>query len=726
MTIAKVNSVDLSAKLLASENISVRRARAQTASFDITTRVLTLPMWKDLSPVVEGMLVGHEIGHALYTSEEYLAPIQEDRKIMSYLNVLEDVRIEKLVKRKYPGIRKTMTDGYKELNDKDFFGIKKIPDINTLNLIDRINLYFKAGLNCGVKFTVEEKLFVARAEKTETVEEVIALAREVYTYSKSTIKQQLMNALAEEPELEEDFNDPDDNLEEDEDFSNDWDDSEMQDSDDTVDDTEDAQKTEEKKQSRGAGSVDEKVEEELESQTTKNFDKKLEELADDKTEYKYYTIDEKGFTDPLVSYKRIIQETTSVDVYESQEEQLRVQAEFNKFKTESSRVVNYLIKEFEMRKSATLYKRAQTSKIGSLDMKKIWSYTLNEDLFKRVTTMPQGKNHGMIFLLDWSGSMQNVIKDTVQQVVTLAMFCHRAQIPYQVMAFADYDLEEGMSYEMRVAMADKRRAYTESLPQSMLNNGTNKFALLELLSSKMSNVEFTTMTRRLNSFWRFQNVRNYGLGGTPLNEAVGHMVSYIPKFIKANNIEKMSLITLTDGQGSSLYPHERWGLEEYRIEYGDGYASRKRINLKHFIQDPVTKKSYEITRWGQSQTEAILRMIKDRYDINSVGFYICRNSRNELSSAVENNVPSLRGSGSHYNLIEQMRRDFRDKGFYSLKNTGRDDLFIVPQNSLKIEDAEMEVNEKHSAKQIAKNFSKVLTGKKTSRVLLNQFIGYVA
>jgi hypothetical protein len=78
-------------------------------------------------------------------------------------------------------------------------------------------------------------------------------------------------------------------------------------------------------------------------------------------------------------------------------------------------VVNYLVKEFEMRKSATLYKRAQTSKIGSLDMKKIWSYKLSDDLFKRVMTLPEGKNHGMIFLLDWSGSMDMVLEDWFQE-----------------------------------------------------------------------------------------------------------------------------------------------------------------------------------------------------------------------------------------------------------------------------------------------------------------------
>ena len=84
-----VNAAEIYAKLLATENISVIRARVSTASFDIKNRVLTLPQWKDMSPIVEGMLIGHEVGHALYTTDEYIDPIKEDPKMRQYLNILE-------------------------------------------------------------------------------------------------------------------------------------------------------------------------------------------------------------------------------------------------------------------------------------------------------------------------------------------------------------------------------------------------------------------------------------------------------------------------------------------------------------------------------------------------------------------------------------------------------------------------------------------------------------
>lgn len=728
---AKVNSVDLSAKLLATENISVRRARSRTASFDIKSRVLTIPMWKDMTPEVEGMLVGHEVGHALWTGDEYMTPIKENPKMHSYLNVLEDVRIEKLLKRKYPGIRKTMNAGYKQLNEKDFFGVGKT-DLSAINLIDRINLYYKAGFACGVQFTPEEKPFVIRAEKTETIDEVVTLAKEIYDYSLEQAKKSAETRMLEEQQEREEDDEPtgdlDDLDEMDEDFG-DVDDSDMDQTGETSE--EDAFEGKDKKQaSLGQGKSEEEkkqeiVDKEMESVTDKTLEEKLAELADESTEFHYHQLDSDYVVDHVIGYKQILSDVA--ECFVNMEHKVK---SIEDFKPESSRIVNYLIKEFEMKKSATMYKRAQTSKMGSLDMKKVWSYKLNDDLFKRVTTFPQGKNHGMIFLLDWSGSMDPMLDDTIKQVVTLAMFCQRAQIPYQVFAFtSQYDIFSNSNDYAYDKMRAKQRAIFETADTKLLNNAVNNFALLELFSNKMSNVEFNTMCKYvLDRFFRYTKNGEYATGGTPLNEALAYMVTHIPKFIKANNVEKMSFITLTDGEGAALYPVYRQNLDTQRSETirdpKTGEYKYNKVQMKHFLQDTMTKKTYELPKTGTGQSEVLLRMIKDRYNVNSVGFYICPNSRRYLIQAVRANLPGF--TGSEYNLVDIWRTQFRENGFASVKNTGRDDLFIIPQNSFAVETGTLAVEEKQTAKQIAKQFTKHLNGKKTSRVLLNQFIGYVA
>lgn len=725
-----IKSADLSARLLATENLSVQRARTRTASFDVKSRVLTLPLWKDMTPEIEDMLVGHEVGHALYTTEDYFAPIAENSKIMTYLNVLEDVRIEKLIKRKYPGMRKRMNEGYKQLNDRDFFGVKQVQSFDDLLLIDKINLYFKAGFSCGVEFSSDEKQFANRAERTETVAEVIELAEEIWTYSKEQLEEKKKKALQNQtPEDVED-------LEEQETADGEFDDDDVDFDDFKETDEEQDQELKPASQKSSGGERGEQKEapsvgdQELESKTEKAFAAKLEDLADESTEYNYHEFDTEYFKDPVIGYKTILGETKAVWVADGEtlsESDLATIAlehgNYDKFKAETTSAVNYLVKEFEMRKSAALYKRAAVSKSGSLDMKKIYAYKLQDDLFKRVTILPQGKNHGMVFLLDWSGSMDAVLEDTLKQVINLAMFCARINIPYRVLAFtSQYNYRRYPTESERMEHRDfiiNKRVRNES--KSILTNADAGFNLLELFSSKMTTSEFHSMGKRVISRM-FQWNDGYRTGGTPLNEALVWIYLNIDKYIKQNSIEKLTLITLTDGEGGAL--HSNLGdLAELRYRY-DHNNNAKKVKQKHFIRDTVTQKTYQLTRAASQQTETFLRMIKDRHDIMIVGFYICRNAVRDLHHALDSNLPSYNGDVS--SQIESWRKDFRAQGFASVKNTGRDDLFLIPQTATKIVESDLDVKADANAKVIAREFGKFLNVKKTSRVLLNRFVGYVA
>ena len=724
----EMKATDLSARLLATENLSVIRARTRTASFDIKSRILTLPMWKDMTPEIEDMLVGHEVGHALYTDDDYLVPLQETPKLHSYMNVLEDVRIEKLIKRKYPGLRKRMNEGYKQLNDRDFFGTKQVQNFEELLLIDKINLYFKAGFQCGVTFTPDEKAFVNRAERTETVDEIIALANDIYAYSKQ---------LAEERKQQQQFQDAEDSDdEENEDpFDGDFDIDADDDFEEQDGEEEDLKPSKKNKQSALQNDDRSDQGDDLESKTERAFQNKLEDLADDSTEYKYWKFDTDYFKDPVIGYKQILNETKSpekwsVDSPETidyrtrnmSEEQLTAfhsaeDLDFVQFKTNSIRTVNYLVKEFEMKKSAQLHKRAMVSKIGSLDMKKVYAYKLQDDLFKRITSLPQGKNHGMVLLVDWSGSMNEVLKDTMKQVINLAMFCNRVQIPYRVFAFTtDYNPTK------TVAEEEKYRAWRSIRrdPNNLIDCA-DKFHLLEFFNNKMTTSEFNSMARRILDYRFFWN-EGYATGGTPLNEALVYCYKTLGTFIKNNNIEKTTFITLTDGDGGSLNSYSSGRFDDSRTEVTGGVY--KRIKIKNFIKDEVTQKTYEIGRLSGNQTEMILRMIKDRYNVAMVGFHICQNRGRDLRGVAQSNLPDYRGD--MYALVEIWKKEFRANGFASVKNTGRDELFLIPQSSTKIQEGEMDVKADANAKAIAKNFGKFLNVKKTSRVLLNRFVGLVA
>jgi hypothetical protein len=687
-----LNQTDLIAKLLANEDITVVHANAETASFDIINRVLTLPTWKDSSADLIGMLVGHEVGHALYTTQEYMDhEFKDSYAFKTYLNVLEDVRIEKFMKRRYPGIRKTFLAGYKELNDRDFFEVKS-RDLNDILLIDKINLYFKAGYDCGVSFSKKEKQFVDRAEKTETIPDVIQLAKDLFEYTKEELaktEEKQKEQMEEEQMLDDLLKDM------------------LKDEDGNADDNEEdmdgdgAEVTESMKNHM----PDHSEEEQLTSKTETAYQKNIQALADTNTINKYWVTGKVQF-DPLVQHtdlRKYIKKQVEINhaytrAYDVTEEKL---TKLENLKTNSARVVSYLTKEFEMKKAATAYKRATVAKSGQLDMRKIYSYQLKDDLFKRVTTVKNGKNHGMVFLLDWSGSMSSVIDQTIDQVVNLAMFCRRAQIPFSVLSFST-------SYKS----GNYPFGYESPIGADNELNPNGRFALLEFFNHKMSNTDFNSMIYNLKMFRD-----SISMGSTPLNESLIYLNdTFIPEFKQKHNVEKLTFITLTDGAGDGMGPYG--GSSKYlRDEHGGK-------TLNNYITNPLTKKNYAISPYeSASLTTALLSMIKDNHKTTNIGFFLCNSGWGSVHSAVR----SLTQQDVDVRVVERISKEMKEKGFGSLKAGGRDDTFIVPLQSTRIQDKTLDdIKTTTSAASIAKQFGKVMNKSKTSRILLNKFIDYIA
>ena len=169
------------AKLLATEDLIVEHKQVQTACFNVHTRVLTLPMWEKASNTVYDLLVGHEVGHALFTPDENW--LEKVAVPPQFVNVVEDARIEKLMKRKYMGLAKTFFRGYQELNDEDFFSISD-ESVSTFNLADRANLYFKVGNFVDITFDSEEQVLIQKIADVETFDDVLKVAEELYLFCK--------------------------------------------------------------------------------------------------------------------------------------------------------------------------------------------------------------------------------------------------------------------------------------------------------------------------------------------------------------------------------------------------------------------------------------------------------------------------------------------------------------------------------------------------------------
>ncbi len=193
---------DILAKLMAKENINVIHKPIPTAYFDVKSRTLACPILKDdMSPELYDLFMGHEVGHALNTPAEGWHDAVSDlgMTFKGYLNVIEDIRIEKKIKNTYPGLRKSFYSGYNELGKMDFFGLtERNQDVSELGFIDRINLHYKLGAQCRVQFSDEEMVYIKRCDSLETFKEVMDLAKELFENKKEETETMLDSLTPEE------------------------------------------------------------------------------------------------------------------------------------------------------------------------------------------------------------------------------------------------------------------------------------------------------------------------------------------------------------------------------------------------------------------------------------------------------------------------------------------------------------------------------------------------
>jgi len=739
------------AKLLSEEDINVVQKQATTASFDVQNRELVLPIWKDeMSDNIADLLVCHEIGHALYTSKAMLDKMIERKIEKTFVNVIEDARIEKMVQQKYAGSRTVFLKGYKELIDKDFFGTKD-KDISKMNLIDRINLHYKSVSN--VPFAEQEKIWVEKVGNVKTEDDVLNLAEELYKWMQENKESQ-----GEEPEQgqesqssagSETSQEQSQSSGSEESTNNDSGQTQSQGSNDEEGDEEQdgstAQLKQDSEETEGTQEIITNGQEGGQSQgkeftatTDTSYNNKFNEVRDiDAKDRNYSFIPKVKLDKAIISPKEIFEicrkhykvteatDSNHVKFISSTTEELKG------IKNDSKKVISYMVKEFEMKKSADLYKRATVSKTGSLNMGALHSYKFNEDLFAKVTTMPGATNHAMVMFLDWSGSMADNLPQTLKQLFNLVWFCNRVKIPFEVYAFTDawngsryYGNEEGVTKIQDFKSGD------------MIINDVK---LLNYFSSKMNKNDQDEM---MNYLWKmcqawvgFRDWRNDGypitppkkltLGGTPLNHAIITAMDILPKYKKETGVQRLNTVFLTDGYSHTVQ-------KKYIViddKKTDDYVSSTFV--QSVVTDPITnttiiqESNSGFRRRHVSQTTMLLKLLKKRVpDMNILGFFIAGSGR---KGYVKKDIIMDEMNCSWEEAGTYLKEINKNKVLVNSKKEGYDEHYLMPGGEkLDIESGDLDVEVGASKANLKRAFVKASKGKVTSRVLLNKFIQMVA
>ena len=756
---------DILAKLMATENITVIHKKVPTAYFDVKSRTLCCPILKDeMSPELTDLFMGHEVGHALNTPEEgwHDAVCEKGMLFKGYLNVIEDVRIEKKIKSKYPGLRKSFYSGYKDLANQDFFGIRG-RNIHEMILIDRINLYFKIGSITQIEFSKEEQPYIDRCNKLETFEEVMELATELFERQKELTENEVESMTdLEVQDMLEDLGL--DDSEEGESESMTVEVSESDDSDNTQDGSNAKSEDEGQDSDESSSSTDgseNSSQEDVESSESFSkspkgllTDEKMKSISDEAFREKEETLYDNDDYSPepqyleipgKVKYNNFIVDYKEIDSKFKRLNRQYVKNHVKEFVNSNKKIINYMVKEFEMKKAAADYKRSWSSKSGELDMSKIHQYLLKDDIFNRVQITPDGKNHGVVMLLDWSGSMHGSVEATMEQATLLSMFCRRLSIPFRLFAFsdgyygktdtyrselvdkiyrADYNSKEREKLEKELRDYESSKVFGIATEKENEYPDLGKFHLLEIFNESMSNNEFNKAME--NWFQISQAIENpyyyndsdltfdtefgipsgLNLGGTPLDHSLFVIRDYLKDFKEDYNIDICSLITLTDG------------------------ASHRFTERNTRLVDRKINRVFDLSLRGyyNGTTHKILDWVKETTGVRTIGFYITNCKASDIAWEGKNFCGS--NTDSYGDEYDKKRKEFM-KLSTSFSDGCYDLAILINQKKLKLNYDEDELNvnsmdEGANKGTLKRALVKAGSNKMKQRVILNQFVEQMA
>lgn len=798
------------ARLLATENISIEHsAKAKTASFNTDTRKLILPIWDRASVDVYDMLVAHEVGHALNTPtrEVYLPECERispknPLNFFPYLNIVEDIRVDSKMKEMYPGVRRSYFSAYKELIATDFFSLKG-KDISSLTFGDRVNIYSKAGQygHIQVAFTAEEQILVDEAMRVTTFDEVIAVAEKIYNMSrKSNTETSKQKNQANAPKAPcnggQGSNQSGGNRSQQGQHgqtgsgqgmsspASEQDQSDEQGEGSGAGESEESQQGEESPSDTSGESDSQSTSAQEEApalSTDSALTKGMRSLQSNNTseDYMYRSMPRINLDQVIFPYKRIAEDFIGYSLHPN----YGGDAIFAKIVDRNKSFVLNLVKQFEQKMAADTLKRTKSGRTGKLDMRRICNYKFSDDLFLKNTTVQAGKNHGMVFIMDWSGSMGDYLLPTVEQLIALALFCRRMNIPFEVYGFtnqspdcvlnsyrddAEKHNEEIVAKSVKMSPDYKTKEVTYPAQYGQPKRTVTEvdfgdflrvenIGLINFLSSKMSATEFKQSAGLFcqlayNSDCSGTDLRNgispasvtygnttgdkeadkriekslylYGLSSTPLCESAYVAIDIVNRFKSQNRLDIVNTVFLTDGEPTSSV----LGCDSY-----SSYEKNLILNLptrqQRSIFSKEIKTKYEKS-FGQGMMElcGIVEVFKEMTGSNAIAIHLTNKRCSSQLARRYSHLIKDKMRRSPEEITSLLEKDFKNNGFFSAPDCGFTESFIIDAKTEIVEASTLfdDLKENASVAQIAKTFIKGNVKQSTSRVLLARFSDLIA
>lgn len=727
------------ARLLCRENIEIREGDFQTASFDTKNRILRLPQWNfDEEAGLLDMVIGHEISHALHTDNGlWLKWCSDNPRKVPVLNIIEDIRIERMIQNLYPGLIRPFREGRAAMFESDLFDLQG-KDPNTFGVLDRINIRAKLGDHVEVDLSAKEQEFYDRCERAETMEEVILLADEAAGMMAD--EQQPETVPGPEPELSD--GDPEPGGEQSCDEESDGEEQEGSEQlgegkpGDELGDDEKSGDGEESsgEKSGGEESGDEEKtdggesgdEEQKDSSTSKtsgdgpnpssnpedDFDfsshtqKKMDEFlekaratGDPKT---LHTLRGDELIKRVIPFEEVKQSREYFRSNPAAQEEFK--QNYKKFQDDNKNRVTYMVNEFNRKKAAFQYSRSTEARTGRLNLDKLHQYKIDDNIFQSVTQLADAKNHGMVMFIDYSGSMGGTLNAVIRQTAVLVLFCKKVGIPFEVYGFTSGGYENRKVDPFNVS---DQVAFDQTNIFELVSSRLNKKAYEDALIGLVGN-------RRLSRSYYSANSTVEQLGATPLDETIIIAAEIIERFQKKYRIQKTNVIFLTDGDANGI------GMVNATDRYAKVY---KTIQWRG--------KQFELSprRAGDSMTSTLFAALKGMVNCTLIGYRLGSKRILERTMNYTLGLPAATQEALKVNLKKDKCAAIADTFGYDMLFLIRDEALEIAEDGDDDDDAPEKVfdmNDKKAILTLRREFMKSNRAKQESRVFLNKFTEIIA
>ena len=616
-----------------------------------------------------------------------------------------------------------MSRGYKTLVADKFFGNVDNIDWDQVKLIDKINLEAKIGNLVDVPFNDEEKALFLKTMHTEEFSEVLDVVREILAYSKDK-QEDLMNPPKmpdfDDTDNDDDNEDPTSNMGHDDMEAKDGEDEQQQNSgNQSGNDNE----TEEDEEQTITSTNPEHSDEDF-SVTDRIFRNMEKTLIPESSEF-HYGNEIKNWKKHVIDHDTLMKKREihfnkqfkmySPDSYWVEENFVNQmplkhnqEVEFIDYIKRAKKAIQPAVKEFEQKKAAHRWMHASTAKTGRLDVNKLHNYKLTEDIFLKTTRLADDKNHGMFMLIDYSGSMSYQLSPVLEQVIHSILFCKAVNIPFDVYSFSTncWDAQREF-YDGDIQMDDLSMC-------QLIHSGLKKKELENALKWLYAR---TDHARGCTNDWI--KCKEEDWGSTPLNQALIISHKLIKQFRNRHNIEKVTLLSITDGDTNRLRVVDDRKIEKIETTHWDNQI---KINL-----DGQT-----LTIWGgRKGTKTLYENLRNRYDVNVMGFFVadCNSQfRRKIHDAYCDQV-GREVFECDYDYEEfrkaKVKENTKNRCIEFKDTLGYNNFFLVKGNSFNIEDEELDnfidTDEEVTDSQIKSAFRKMAKNKKTNKNLMTKF-----